>query len=158
PCLDDHGTVVWDSLAITEYLAERYGRVWPLDPEARAFARCAAAEMHSGFSALRNVCSMTCGLRIELNEKSPALLADIARISELWEDGLSRFGGPFLAGRRFTAADAFYCPVAFRAQTYGIFSDGPAADYVRHLLDLPAMRDWYAAALAETWRDPPYED
>jgi len=158
PTLDDHGTVVWDSLAITEYLAERYGRVWPLDPEARAFARCAAAEMHSGFSALRNACTMSCGVRVELAEKSPALLADIARITALWQDGIRRFGGPFLAGKRFTAADAFYCPVAFRAQTYGILNEDMAGEYVKTLLSLPAMQDWYKAALAETWRWPSSDD
>jgi len=158
PCLDDHGTIVWDSLAITEYLAERYGRVWPLDQDARAFARCAAAEMHSGFSALRNVCGMNCGLRIELAESPPALMADIARVAELWTEGLARFGGPFLAGRRFTAADAFFCPVAFRAQTYGILGDGVVGRYAERLLALPAMQAWYEAALAEPFRDPPHED
>jgi len=158
PTLDDHGTIVWDSLAITEYLAERYGRVWPLDPEARAFARCAAAEMHSGFSALRNACTMSCGVRVELAEKSPALLADIARITALWEEGLRRFSGPFLAGKRFSAADAFFCPVAYRAQTYGLLNEGIAADYVKTLLSLPAMQDWYKAALAETWRWPSSDD
>jgi glutathione S-transferase len=157
PCLDDNGTVVWDSLAIAEYLAERYGRVWPLDPEARAWARCAAAEMHSGFSALRNECGMNCGLRIELAKKSPALHADIARIEELWTDGLKRFGGPFLAGKRFTAADAFFCPVAFRAQTFGVLTEGEPAAYVARLLALPAMQDWYKGALAETFRDEPHE-
>jgi len=158
PTLDDHGTIVWDSLAITEYLAERYGRVWPLDPEARAFARSAAAEMHSGFSALRNACTMNCGVRVELKEKSPALLDDIARITALWEEGIRRFGGPFLAGKRFTAADAFYCPVAFRAQTYSILSEGIVGEYVQRLLSLPAMQDWYKAALAETWRWPSSDD
>ncbi|HVX82648.1 MAG TPA: glutathione S-transferase family protein [Devosiaceae bacterium] len=158
PTLDDHGTIVWDSLAITEYLAERYGRVWPLDPEARAFARCAAAEMHSGFSGLRNACSMVVGIRVELNEIGPALAADLERITALWTEGLSRFGGPFLAGKRFTAADAFFCPVAFRAQTYGILNEGVAGDYVRQLLALPAMQEWSRAALAETWRWPSGED
>jgi glutathione S-transferase len=158
PCLDDHGTVVWDSLAIAEYLAERYGRVWPLDPEARAFARCAAAEMHSGFSTLRNFCGMNCGIRVELAERSPALEADLARVAQLWADGISRFGGPFLAGKRFTAADAFFCPVAFRAQTYGVLDEGVAGQYVKTLLALPAMQDWYREALAENFRDPPHEE
>ena len=157
PCLNDNGTTVWDSLAIAEYLAERYGRVWPIDPEARAWARCAAAEMHASFFALRDICSMNCGLRVELATKSPALVADIARIEELWIDGLKRFGGPFLAGKRFTAADAFFCPVAFRAQTYGIFTDGEPAAYVARLLALPAMQEWYKDALAETFRDEPHE-
>ena len=158
PCLDDHGTVVWDSLAITEYLAERYGRVWPLDPEARAFARSAAAEMHSGFAALRNECGMNCGIRVELHQKSPKLLDDIARITELWAEGIRRFGGPFLAGKRFTAADAFFCPVAFRAQTFGVLNEGVAGEYVKLLLSLPAMQEWYKAALAEPFRDPPHEE
>lgn len=158
PCLDDHGTIVWDSLAISEYLAERYSRVWPLDPEARAFARSAAAEMHSGFSALRNLCSMNCGVRITLFERPPELLADIARIAELWESGIKRFGGPFLAGKRFTAADAFFCPVAFRAQTFGILNEGVAGDYVKLLLEQPAMQAWYEQALAEPYRDPPHEE
>ena len=157
PALRHGELVVWDSLAITEYLAERYGRVWPLDPEARAFARCAAAEMHSGFSGLRNACSMVVGIRVELNEIGPALAADLERITALWTEGLSRFGGPFLAGKRFTAADAFFCPVAFRAQTYNILTEGVAGHYVQTLLDLTAMREWYNAALAETFRDPPHE-
>jgi glutathione S-transferase len=158
PCLDDHGTIVWDSLAIVEYLAERYGRVWPLDPEARAWARSASAEMHSGFTTLRNDCGMNCGLRIELATRSEKLLADIARIAELWEDGLTRFGGPFLAGKRFSAVDAFFCPVAFRAQTFGILDHGVAGEYVQRLLALPAMQDWYKQALAEPFRDPPHEE
>lgn len=158
PCLDDHGTVVWDSLAIVEYLAERYGRVWPLDPEARAWARSASAEMHSGFSALRNECGMNCGLRIELAAKSDKLLADIARVAELWADGVARFGGAFLAGKRFTAVDAFFCPVAFRAQTFGILNEGVAGEYVQRLLALPAMQEWYRQALAEPFRDPPHEE
>jgi glutathione S-transferase len=157
PCLDDNGTIVWDSLAIAEYLAERYGRVWPLDPEARAWARCAAAEMHSGFSALRNDCSMNCGVRIELAQRSPALVADLDRVAELWTDGLERFGGPFLAGKRFTAVDAFFCPVAFRAQSFGLFTTGEPSAYVARLLALPAMQRWYEDALAEAFRDPPHE-
>ena len=154
PTLDDHGTVVWDSLAISEYLAERYSRVWPLDPEARAYARCAAAEMHSSFQALRNACSMVVGIRVQLREVSPGLQADLDRLAILWGDGIARFGGPFIAGKRFTAADAFFCPVAFRAQTYGLFRDGVAAEYVQRLLALPGMQAWSAAALAETWRWP----
>jgi glutathione S-transferase len=106
PCLVDGDTVVWDSLAIAEYLAERHQGVWPADAGARAWARSAAAEMHSGFSELRNQCSMSCGIRMRLNEISPALGRDIARLDTLWNDGLSRFGGPYLAGGEFSAADA----------------------------------------------------
>jgi len=157
PCLVDGDTVVWDSLAITEYLAERYPAVWPAEARARAFARCAAAEMHSGFQALRSTCGMSCGLRVRLHEVSPALAADLARIDQLWNDGLSRFGGPFLAGTAFTAVDAFFAPVAFRLQTYAPPVSATASAYARRLLALPAMQAWYEAALQEPWRDPAHE-
>jgi len=150
-------TVVWDSLAITEYLAERHPGVWPADPAARAWARCAAAEMHAGFATLREHCSMSCGVRIRLDDVPPALTADLARISELWRDGLARSGGPFLAGAAFTAVDAFFAPVAFRIQTYGLGLDEVPAAYAARLRALPAMREWYEAALAETFRDPGHE-
>jgi glutathione S-transferase len=158
PCLVDGDVAVWESLAIIEYLAERHPGVWPAAPRARAFARSAAAEMHSGFSTLRNTCGMSVGLRVRLNEISPALKTNLTRISELWNDGLSRFGGPFLAGPAFTAVDAFYCPVAFRWQTYGLPFEGNAAAYAQRLLDLPAMREWYEAGLRETWRDQSHDD
>ncbi len=157
PCLIDGEIVVWDSLAIVEYLAESHSGVWPAGRVARAWARSAAAEMHSGFATLRNVCGMTVGLRIRLGEVTEALAADWARVDELWCDGLQRFGGPFLAGERFTAADAFFAPVAFRAQTYAPALSEPAAAYCRSILDRPAMRDWYAAALAEPWLDESHE-
>jgi Glutathione S-transferase len=159
PCLRDGDTVVWDSLAITEYLAERHAGVWPSDSQARAWARCAVAEMHSGFGALRTHCGMNCGLRIRLPDSLPAaLLADIARIDELWSEGLTRFGGPFLAGDAFGAVDAFFAPVAFRIQTYGLTLGAAADAYAQCLRELPGMRRWYADALQETWRDPDHED
>ena len=158
PCLHDGDTVIWDSLAITEYLAERNDRVWPRDAKARAWARCAAAEMHSGFGVLRDVCSMNIGVRIKLHAIKPELQKDLDRISELWKDGLARFGGPFLAGREFCAADAFFGPVAFRIQTFGLQLDPAAMAYAQRLLAVPAMRAWQEAALAETLRDQPHED
>ncbi len=157
PCLVDGDTVVWDSLAIVEYLAELYPAVWPAAARARAFARCAAAEMHSGFQALRNTCSMTCGQRIRLHGVSAALAADLARLEALWSEGLARFGGPFLAGNAFGAADAFFAPVAFRLQTYSPPVSARAEAYAGRLLGLPSMRAWYEAALAEPWRDEPHE-
>jgi glutathione S-transferase len=157
PALHDGATVVWESLAIVEYLADRHAGVWPSDPIARAWARCATAEMHAGFSTLRERCTNSCGLRIELAEIPPALAADITRICELWNEGLARFGGPFLAGRAFTAVDAFFAPVAFRAQTYALPLDSTSAAYAARLLALPSMRSWYEAGIAETWREPVHE-
>ena len=153
----DDGWAVWDSLAIAEYLAERHAGVWPSDAQARAWARSAAAEMHSSFTALRNDCAMSCGVRVKPHPFSDALKHDLFRLGDLWNDGLARFGGPFLAGKSFTAADAFFAPVAFRFQSYGLEVDGAAAAYADRLLELPAMREWYAAALAETWREPDHE-
>lgn len=157
PCLVDGGLRVWDSLAIVEYLAERHAGVWPADAAARAWSRSAAAEMHSSFGTLRDICTMNCGLRIRLHERPAALLRDVARIGEIWTEGLDRFGGPFLAGTAFTAVDAFYAPVAFRAQTYGLAFGGAGDAYAARLRDLPAMREWYAAALAEPWREEGHE-
>ena len=157
PCLIDGKTTVWDSLAVTEYLAERHPGVWPADAPARAWARCAAAEMHSGFSALRNVCGMNCGLRIRLHSIDAPLERDLQRLEQLWADGLAKSGGPFLAGPRFCAADAFFAPVAFRIQTYDPPLGAEARRYAALLLGLPPMRQWYAAALAETWRDEEHE-
>lgn len=153
PTLVDGSTVVWDSMAIAEYLAERHDSVWPKDAVARAWARSAAAEMHSGFQVLRERCSMNCGLRVKLHEMPDTLVKDIARVGELWNDGLTRFGGPFLAGKAFSNVDAFFAPVAFRIQTYGLKLDTTAQAYAQRLLDLPSMKEWYAAALAETLRD-----
>jgi glutathione S-transferase len=158
PCLKDGGTTVWDSLAIAEYLNERHAGVWPKDAAARAWARCAAAEMHSGFAVLRNTCGMNCGVRVKMREIAPALQADISRVSELWNDGLQKFGGPFLAGKDFTNADAMFCPVAYRVQSYGLPVDAKSAAYVQTLLAMPAMQEWYKAALKETWRIERYEN
>lgn len=170
PCLADGTTLVWDSLAIVEHLAERVGAgtpalsdgaVWPHDRTARAWARSASAEMHSGFGAVRHHCPMNCAVRVRLHPLAPAQAAELkaqwARIDELWCEGLRRFGGPFLTGGSFTAADAFYAPMAFRAQSYAPALSEPAQAYVRRLLDLPAMRRWYEQALGEPWRDEPHE-
>jgi glutathione S-transferase len=157
PCLVDGDTAVWDSLAIAEYLAETHAAVWPADSRARAWGRSAAAEMHSGFGELRNRCSMSCGTTVRLKEFPPALERDIERIAALWSDGLRRFGGPFLTGKSFTAADAFFAPVAFRIRTYGLSLAPVAADYAQRLLGLASMRDWNADALKEKFRDEPHE-
>ena len=150
PCLHHGRSVVWDSLAIAEYLAERHPGVWPADAHARAWARCAAAEMHSGFGRLRDELGMDVRLR-RARLPSAAAAADIGRLVELWSEGRQRFGGDgdFLCGA-FSAVDAFFCPVAFRFQTYRVALDAAAAAYARALLALPAMQDWAAAAERES--------
>ncbi|UTP37877.1 glutathione S-transferase family protein [Phenylobacterium sp. LH3H17] len=157
PALRDGHRSVWESLAIVEYLAERHEGVWPKDPDARAWARSAAAEMHAGFPTLREACTMNVGIRVRLGERSPKLEQNLARMDELWREGLERFGGPFLAGRAFGAVDAFFAPVAFRLQTYGLSLSPPAQAYAERLLALPSMQAWQAAALAETWRELGHE-
>ena len=158
PCLVDGDTVVWDSLAIVEYLAERHAGVWPADARARAWSRCAAAEMHSGFAALRGHCTMNCGMRVQLHSIPEAVSADLARLGELWSEGLERHGGPFLGGAAFSAVDAFFAPVAFRIRSYGLPVTGTALAYAERLLALPGMREWDAAAIAEPWRDPEHDE
>jgi glutathione S-transferase len=158
PCLRDGELTVWDSMAITEYLAEREPAVWPKNRGARAWARSAAAEMHSGFTALRSACSMSVGVRIRLHQQSDALARDLERLTALWNEGLSRFGGPFLGGAAFSAVDAFFAPVAFRLQTYGLDLGAVASAYAARLRALPSMEAWYEAALAERARDPAHEE
>ena len=158
PCLHDGGTVVWESLAITEYVAEQHASVWPADAQARAWARSAACEMHAGFGALRNDCPMTVGLRIRLHEQSDALRKDLQRLDELWCQGLQRFGGPFLGGAAFCAVDAFFCPVAFRLQTYGLALSADANVYKDRLLNLSGMQAWADAAVTEPYREPSHEE
>lgn len=158
PCLQDGDITVWDSLAIIEYLAEHHPGVWPADMRVRAWARSAVAEMHSGFQALRAHCPMNCGIRLQLHEVPPALASDLARLKELWSDGLARFGGPHLAGGAFTAIDAFFAPVVFRIQSYRLPLEGELQAYVKRMLALPSMQSWYDAALKETWRDSDHEE
>ena len=151
PALHDGEVVVWDSLAIAEYLAERHAGMWPADPAVRAFARSVCAEMHSGFSSLRNEMTMCVRERVDVRPWSPGLAADIARVAEIWTESRQRFGrgGAFLTGA-FTLADVFYAPVAFRFRTYGVTLDGVAAEYCDALLAHPWLVEWEAAALAET--------
>jgi glutathione S-transferase len=157
PCLYDGDRVVWESLAIIEYVAEVHPQTWPWEKPVRTWARCATAEMHAGFSMLRDICPMSCGVRVKLKDEPPALLKDIQRLDQLWREGLNKFGGPFLAGSAFTAVDAFYAPMAFRKQTFGFSLSDQAESYVTTLLDLPAMKQWYEQALAETWRDESHD-
>jgi glutathione S-transferase len=151
PVLHDGAAVVWDSLAIAEYLAERHPGMWPADAPARTWSRCVCAEMHSGFQALRREMTMCVKERVDVRPWSPELAADIARVTEIWGEGRQRFGagGPYLCGP-FTLADAFYAPVAFRFRTYGVDPAGAAGDYMAALIAHPWVVEWNDAALAET--------
>lgn len=157
PCLVDGDHTIWESLAIVEYLGDAHPTVWPYSTTARAWARSAAAEMHAGFDGLRNDCPMTVGLRIRLHAVSQALSADLQRLTELWRQGLNTFGGPFLAGNRFTAVDAFFAPVAFRLQTYHLPLPEECLDYAQRILTLDGMIAWTEAALREAFREPTHE-
>jgi glutathione S-transferase len=151
PCLHDGDTIVWDTFAIAEYLAERHAGMWPADSRARAFGRSIAAEMHSGFSALRSEMSMCIRERVDVRPWSPALQGDIDRVTMLWNEARARFGsgGDFLLGS-FSLADCFYAPVVFRFQTYLVDPPGAARDYQQAMLAQPYLREWQQAALAET--------
>jgi glutathione S-transferase len=157
PVLIDGERTVWDSMGIALYLGDRHEAVWPTDEEARAWAQCVAAEMHSGFSALRNNCTMNVGVRVRRNPDSAALKRDVARIAEIFEHGLERFGGPYLAGANFTAADAFFAPVVFRVRGYGLELGPKGSAWIERMLDLPAMREWEEQALREPYREQGHE-
>jgi glutathione S-transferase len=157
PALKTKTGVVWDSLAILEYLAERHPehRLWPQDEEARAAARYISAEMHSGFVTLRNDMSMDLLSKLPSPPISEALEADITRVAAIWHDARLRFGkgDPFLFGA-FSNADAMFAPVATRFRTYGVDlsrfgDDGAASAYAQALLALPAMAEWTEGAKEE---------
>lgn len=153
PLLVDGTTRIWESLAILEYLAEKFpaAGVWPREPAARAHARAVAAEMHSGFSSLRS--------RLPMNVRRPVIsraldagaMADVARIEAIWAESRSRFGagGPFLYGA-FGAADAMYAPVVSRFHTYAVEVGTGARAYMAALINLPAWSEWREAACRET--------
>ncbi len=158
PCLYDSNVVIWDSFAICEYLAETHKEVWPEDRIARAWARSVVAEMHSGFHALRDICGMNVGVRVKLKEIASRLVKDISRISEIWNEGRKKFGGPFLAGEKFTAVDAFFSPVVFRYQTYQLPVSESDIAYCKFILSLNGMQLWEAQSLREVWRDSMHEE
>jgi glutathione S-transferase len=153
PTLWDGDVPVWDSLAITDYLADKVGRdrYWPADPAARALARSMAAEMHSGFANLRQQCGMNLGRRYPGFAVSAETQADIDRIAALWTEARTRFGaaGDYLFGA-FGAADIMFAPVVTRFVTYDVKLPPVAQAYVEAMLANPHMRDWKAAADAET--------
>jgi glutathione S-transferase len=155
PVLVDGAIRVWETLAILEYLAERFPAVqlWPADVQARAEARVLASEMHAGFSALRGECPMNIRRPIKARAISAAAQADVARIETMWQEARARHGGPFLFGK-FSAADAMYAPVVTRLNTYGISVSRDTRAYMDAVMALPAFAEWRTAAVAETWIVP----
>ncbi|HEY7845029.1 MAG TPA: glutathione S-transferase family protein [Bradyrhizobium sp.] len=153
PALIDGDTMVWDSLSIIEYLAERFpeAKLWPQDRAARAHARSISAEMHSGFMPLRNECGMNLHRPIRAVTLSADAQANVARVEQIWTECRERYGkqGPFLFGP-FTAADAMYAPVVHRFRTYAIKVAPQAQTYMESMMALPAFVEWTEAGLAET--------
>jgi glutathione S-transferase len=157
PVLKHGERVVWDSLAIIEYLAELCpdAGLWPADADARAMARSIAAEMHAGFAALRANMPMNLRKALPGKGRGPGVAEDIARIGALWREARGRFGGdgPFLFGR-YGAADAMYTPVATRFRTYGVTLDPTLQAYADAVLAWPAFLAWQKEALGEPWIIP----
>ena len=154
PVLIDDGEPIWESLAILEYLAEKFpaAGLWPADARARACARAAATEMHGGFQALRKNCPMNLWLPPKKRPQPDEVMADVRRIDALWGDCRARFGqgGPFLFGR-FGAVDAMYAPVATRLNSFGLEVSEVAHRYIEAILELPAFLEWRDAAMQEPW-------
>jgi glutathione S-transferase len=155
PVLVDDGFAIWDTIAIAEYLAERFPerQLWPADVRARARARSVCAEMHSGFTALRTHCPMNIEASLPqagalVWRDQPGLRADVQRLVGMWTDLLQEHGGPMLFGE-FSIADAFFAPVCSRLRTYQLPVPGLVTDYVRRVCALPGVKAWIDEALAE---------
>ena len=150
PCLIDGATVVWESLSICEYLAEKASTLWPSERKARAEARSVACEMHSGFAALRQGMPLDVRASLPFQQPSVEVKGDVARIISIWEDCRQRYGhkGPFLFGH-FTNADAMYAPVVFRFLTYHVELPEASRKWVETMAALPAMQEWHQASITE---------
>jgi glutathione S-transferase len=155
PALVDGDLVVWDTLAIAEYLAEKFPdkQLWPADVKARARARSICAEMHSGFAALRSACPMNIEAHLpEIGQLAwrdkPAVRADVARLVAMWSELLAQHGGPMLFGT-FSAADAYFAPVVMRLKTYALPVPDDIAAYMQRVCALPGVQAWVQGALAE---------
>jgi glutathione S-transferase len=157
PVLQAGDARVWDSLAISETIAEMVPDrgLWPADGDARSWARSLCAEMHAGFRTLRDAMPMNVRARHTGCARPPLLRADIARTTALWAETRGRFGsgGPYLFGAKFGIADAFFAPVMTRFRTYGVELEGAPKEYASALAHDPHVRDWEARAAAETFRE-----
>jgi glutathione S-transferase len=160
PILKDGNVMVWESLAIMEYLHEKFPNagIWPKDATARAHARCIANEMHAGFQPLRQACPMNLGKSFKPKDYADDVKASVARVEAIWSEARSRFGsgGPFLYGA-FSAADAMYAPIVTRLDTYGFPVSGLSRAYMDAVLTSPAFVAWRDAAFREPWYLPHYE-
>ena len=155
PVLVDDGFAVWDTLAIAEYVAEKFPdkQLWPKSTKARARARSVCAEMHSGFSALRTHCPMNIEASLPQAgalawRDKPAVRDDVHRIVAMWSELLEAHKGPMLFGE-FSIADAYFAPVAMRLKNYALPVPGHITDYIRRLCALPGVKAWIEEALAE---------
>ncbi|NML47364.1 glutathione S-transferase family protein [Ramlibacter sp. G-1-2-2] len=155
PVLEDEGLAIWDSLAISEYVAEKFPdkALWPRDPVARARARSACAEMHSGFGALRTHCPMNIEAMLPQAgalawRDQPQVRSDVQRIVGMWTALLEEHGGPLLFGE-FSIADAYYAPICLRLRNYALPVPGNITDYIRRVCALPGVQAWVEGALAE---------
>ncbi|MBV1695034.1 MAG: glutathione S-transferase family protein [Hyphomicrobiales bacterium] len=160
PLLIDDSVRVWESIAIIEYLAEKFpsAGVWPKDQKMRAHARAVSSEMHSGFAALRQACPMNLGRKFKSKPLSADVMRDVARIETIFQEARSKFGasGPFLYGS-FSAADAMFAPVITRFDTYQVGVGDVTKAYMATILGLSQYREWRLAALKEPWHLPDYE-
>jgi glutathione S-transferase len=157
PALHLGSDVIGDSLAISEWAAERVPSLWPADPLVRALARAAACEMHSGYGALRSAMPCNIRRRTEGGTTNEDVLADIARIEQLWTALGARFGGPYLFGKEPCIADAFFTPVATRFRSYGVMLGSEAQKYASTVLANEAFRRWEAEAVAEPFGMPEWD-
>jgi len=158
PVLIDAGTSTWESLAILEYLAERFAekKLWPAGPGQRARARSVCTEMHAGFPALRANLCMNLRRTFATHSTAPEVLADVSRVQEIWSECLAESGGPFLFGA-FGNADAMYAPVVTRFLTYSVAVNETSRRYMSAVRTLPAVEEWYQAAVSETEVLPQFE-
>ncbi len=152
PVLLDGDVRIWESLAILEYLAEKFpaAGLWPKNVAARAHARAIASEMHAGFLPLRRHLPMNVARPVKTRALDDAATGDVSRIDAIWSECRAKFGGPFLFGP-FGAADAMYAPVVWRFLTYAVGVGAAARDYMRAVVNLPAWMEWREAARRETW-------